>query len=49
MALDKIGTYRSHSQKENYQRAYDDTLTQTGSYRAVYEAVVQVWKEYNRI
>ena len=49
MALDKIGTYRSHSQKQNYQKAYDDALAETGSYRKAFEAVVRVWKEYNRI
>jgi hypothetical protein len=49
MALDKIGTYRSHSQRENYQKAYDDAFANTGSYRAAFEAVVRVWKEYNHI
>jgi hypothetical protein len=49
LADEKLGSYRSHSQKEAYRKAYDDALASTNSYRAAFEAVLRVWKAYNPI
>jgi hypothetical protein len=49
LAAEKLGSYRSHSQKAAYYKAYDDALASTNSYRAAFEAVLRVWKAYNPI
>lgn len=49
MAEEKLGSYRSHSQKDAYYKAYNDALASTNSYRAAFEAVLRVWKVYNHI
>jgi hypothetical protein len=49
MADEKLGGYRSHSQKAAYYKAYNDALASTKSYRAAFEAVLRVWKVYNPI
>jgi hypothetical protein len=49
MAEEKLGSYRSHSQKAAYEKAYNDALATTNSYRDAFEAVLRVWKAYNPI
>jgi len=49
IADEKLGSYRSHSQKEAYYKAYNDALASTNSYRAAFEAVLRVWRVYNPI
>src|SRR4029077_14645166 len=49
IADEKLGSYRSHSQKEAYYKAYNDALASTNSYRAAFEAGLRVWRVYNPI